>query len=124
MNARAATLKTGDAGSGSARDLFLASQNLGSGRFRTSLSIPAMHCGGCMSKVEKALSAVPQVELARANLSTKRATVEWKGETAPALIEALSGIGFDAHLVEEGTARSNPEYHRLIKALAVAGFAA
>ena len=124
MNARAATLKTGDAGSGNARDLFLASQNLGSGRFRTSLSIPAMHCGGCMSKVEKALSAVPQVELARANLSTKRATVEWKGETAPALIEALSGIGFDAHLVEEGTARSNPEYHRLIKALAVAGFAA
>lgn len=123
MIAPAARFETNDTGSDHARDLVLASHNLGSGRFRTSLSVPGMHCGGCMSKVEKALGSVPQVETARANLSTRRATVEWMGETPPALLEALSAVGFDAHLVEDGH-RADPHYHRLIRALAVAGFAA
>ena len=105
-------------------EMVLASQNLGSGRFRTSLSVPGMHCGGCMSKVEKALSALPEVELARVNLSTRRATVEWTGERAPALIETLAGVGFEANFVEEPVQRTDPEYRRLIRAMAVAGFAA
>ena len=123
MDAPAAPLELGNTQTGSARDLLFASQSLGNGRFRTSLSVPGMHCGGCMSKVEKTLSALPDVEMARANLSTKRATVEWKSATVPPLLEALETIGFDAHLVDDGP-RADPHYHRLIRALAVAGFAA
>eukprot|EP00873_Tetraselmis_striata_P030059 jgi/Tetstr1/450323/TSEL_037359.t1 len=123
MDAPAAPLELGNTQTGSARDLLFASQSLGSGRFRTSLSVPGMHCGGCMSKVEKTLSALPDVEMARANLSTKRATVEWKSATVPPLLEALETIGFDAHLVDNGP-RADPHYYRLIRALAVAGFAA
>lgn len=104
-------------------ELVLASQNMGNGQFRTSLSVPGMHCGGCMSKVEKALSALPEVQLARVNLSTRRATVEWTGKTAPALIETLSSIGFEANFIDEPEQRSDPQFRRLVRALAVAGFA-
>lgn len=109
---------------GSENELVLASQSLGNGRFRTSLSVLGMHCGGCMSKVEKALSTLPQVSLARVNLSTRRASVEWTGDKAPALIETLAGIGFQANFVDDPGKKDDPEYRRLVRAMAVAGFSA
>lgn len=105
-------------------EMVLASQSLGGGKFRTNLSVPGMHCGGCMNKVEKALSSLPEVRLARVNLSTRRATVEWEGNKAPALMETLSRIGFEANFVGDPGQRSDPEYRRLVRAMAVAGFAA
>lgn len=109
---------------GSENELVLASRSIGDGTFRTSLSVPEMHCGGCMSKVEKALAALPEVKHARVNLSTRRATVDWEGDKPPALFETLAGIGFAANLVDEPGQKSQPEYRRLVRAMAVAGFAA
>ena len=40
----------------------------------TTLAVGNMHCGACMRKVEAALSAVPGVTGARANLSARRVT--------------------------------------------------
>ena len=42
---------------------------------RTVLAVPAMHCAGCMSKVERGLCAVPGVDSARVNLSARMVTV-------------------------------------------------
>ena len=40
----------------------------------TTLAVEGMHCGGCMRKVEQALTAVAGVVSARANLSARRVT--------------------------------------------------
>lgn len=90
-----------------------------------SVIVPAMHCGGCLSKVERALNAMPGVLSARANLSTKRVRVAGAGLTAGDVHDCLDGIGFDA--VPSGDeAASNDidkEAKSLLIALAVAGFA-
>jgi Cu2+-exporting ATPase len=102
----------------------LASHPLGGGRFRIDLSIPGMHCGGCVARVEAALSALDGVETARANLSSRRVGVVWHSPEPPPLGPALVALGFEAHL-PSGEARSgDAEQARLVRALAIAGFAA
>jgi Cu2+-exporting ATPase len=102
----------------------LASRPLGGGRYQTELSIPAIHCGGCVARIESALGALEGVERARVNLSSKRAAVTWHSPAPPPLGAALDALGFVAHL-PAGDARSgDDEQARLVRALAVAGFAA
>ena len=93
----------------------------------TTLVIENMHCGGCLKRVETALSSVAGVSNARANLSTHRATVTHSGAATdvPAMVEALQRAGFKAaELVgteNSDLAAADRDY---IKRLAVAGFAA
>ena len=62
------------------------------------LSLPTIHCAGCISGVERALSAVPGVTSARVNLTLKRASVEaLPGVTPDALIARLGTVGYEAH---------------------------
>lgn len=104
-------------------ELRIASRVLEAGLFQTDLSVPTVHCAGCIRKVEAGLLAVPGVQHARVNLSTRRASVRWRGETPPPLIEAMQALGFPAHLYETDDDGKDPEFGRLIRALAVAGFA-
>ena len=106
-------------------EIVLASHALGDGSYRTNLSVPGMRCGACMRAVEKGLLAVDGVESARVNLSTKRVAIRWRSDGAsPPLIEALARLGYEAHLFEETFAEKDVEMTRLLRALAVAGFAA
>ena len=105
-------------------ELRIASRALEHGLYQTDLSVPGVHCAGCIRKVEAGLSAVSGVEHVRVNLSTRRASIRWRGETPPPLIETLSALGFPAHLYQTEDEGGNPELGRLIRALAVAGFAA
>ncbi len=81
-----------------------------------------------MRKVETALTAVPGVISARANLSAKRATVVFgNGQAADAskLIDALGAIGFRAaELAPEAASNAQDGGRGLLRRLAVAGFAA
>jgi len=110
---------------GRAEEVRLASRDIGDGLRQTDLSVPGVHCGGCIQSIEKALNALPGVEAARVNLSSKRATIRWKdAATPPPFIETLRDIGYEAHL-DDGTAdRKDATLQELIRALAVAGFAA
>lgn len=113
------------AGPGSAEELRLASRDLGDGTFQTDLSVPGVHCAACIAAVEKSLLALPGVVYARVNLSMKRASVKWRtSATQPDLIGALKTAGYAAHPFTIETSAGDPEYARLIKALAVAGFCA
>jgi Cu2+-exporting ATPase len=114
-----------DAAHSAAREeIRLASRDLGGGRHLTELSVPGVHCGGCIRTVENGIAKLPGVEQARVNLSTKRLSVTWRGENPPDLLAALDALGFPGHLTEPEAARKDPELARLIRALAVAGFSA
>lgn len=105
-------------------ETLLASRTLPGGLHQTHLSVPAIHCGGCVQRIERTLSALPNVETARVNLSTKRASVTWKGNEPPPLLEILKGIGFEAHLHDAEPEAGDPGLREMIRALAVSGFAA
>src|SRR6478752_7663110 len=64
-------------------EVLLASRIVADGVRQTDLSVPAVHCGGCMRTVETALAGLAGVQSARVNLSTKRATVRWRADSAP-----------------------------------------
>ncbi|MGB3445891.1 MAG: heavy metal translocating P-type ATPase [Xanthobacteraceae bacterium] len=118
-------LTSGDIAANRAEEVRLASRDVGDGIRQTDLSVPAMHCGGCIQAVENALNALPGVEAARVNLSSKRATIRWHDSaTPPPLIETLRGIGYDAHLFDPGSEQKDTALSELLRALAVAGFAA
>jgi Cu2+-exporting ATPase len=101
----------------------LASRTLHDGLHQTELSVPDMHCGGCLQKIEAALGRLDGVANARANLSTRRVAVLWRGDTAPPLIPTLRDIGYQAHPHDMAAGRDDPALSRLVRALAVAGFA-
>ena len=91
------------------------------------LAVPEMHCGGCMRKVEQALTSLPGVDVARANLSSKRVAIVTSGRRADAeaFIEALRSAGFSATvLADDGISKSSQDGDNLLRRLGVAGFAA
>ena len=105
-------------------ELRLASRDVGGGLRQTDLSVPGIHCGACMQKIESALGRLPGVERARVNLSTRRVTIRWRAEAPPPFVETLNGIGYDAHLYDAAADAGDGKLRELTRALAVAGFAA
>ena len=106
------------------KEVLLASRLLGEGLRQTDLSVPTIHCGGCVQRIERVLGRLPGVEQARVNLSTKRATVRWHGEAPPPFIATLSAAGYEAHLHDAGAEEKDGVLRELVRALAVSGFAA
>src|SRR5678815_1305565 len=108
----------------SSGEILLASRNVADGLRQTDVSVPAIHCGGCIQRIEKALGTLPGVERARVNLSTKRVSITWHSDTPPPpLREALAALGYEGHLHDWSQDREDPTHARLVRALAVAGFA-
>jgi Cu2+-exporting ATPase len=103
----------------------LASRNLGDGKHQTFLSVAGVHCGACITAIEKSLAALPGLEEARVNLSTKRVSVRWNDDCRPGQVfEQLARIGYPASLVDLDVDESDPVLKELIRALAISGFAA
>jgi len=91
----------------------------------TNFAVPGMRCAGCISKLESGLALKPGIINARVNFTAKRVSVTHLPEmTMPQLVEAISGVGFEAVAISEASGDSdNHEAKRLLKAMAVAGFA-
>lgn len=61
-----------------------------------SLAIEGMSCASCVSRVERALSAVPGVTQAQVNLATERADVRLDGPPdRAALVRAIHDVGYE-----------------------------
>jgi Cu2+-exporting ATPase len=106
-------------------EVLLASRIVADGLRQTDLSVPTIHCGACIGAIEKALGGLAGVESARVNLSTKRVTVRWRSDAAPPpFVDTLNRVGFEAHLFDGGSSDHDSGLSELIRALAVAGFAA
>jgi Cu2+-exporting ATPase len=106
-------------------EIRLASRALGDGLMQTDIAVPAAHCGACIVAVETALSALPGVVSARLNLTARRAAVKWRDEgPVPPMMEALRKAGYEASLADPFDDAGDAEMGRLLRATAVAGFAA
>ena len=94
---------------------------------RLMLSLPGIHCAGCIATVEKGLNALPGVHEARVNLTLKRAAVDADADiTAEDLVAELDRLGYEAHELDPGTiaaTETDSAGRDLLMRLAVAGFA-
>jgi Cu2+-exporting ATPase len=108
-----------------AEEVLLASRVVADGVRQTDLSVPAVHCGACIRNVERALGGLAGVESARVNLSARRVAIRWRADAAPPpFVETLKQAGFEANLFDAGSDNNDGTLAELIRALAVAGFAA
>ncbi|TKD44813.1 MAG: cadmium-translocating P-type ATPase [Mesorhizobium sp.] len=108
----------------SSQEIRLASRSLGDGLRQTDLSAPTVHCAACIQTIETALGKLDRVESARVNLSTKRVSVRWRGDEVPPFVVALGRLGYQAHLFPSEVGDKDRTLSDLIRAVAVAGFAA
>lgn len=111
------------------RELTAVSFDMGEGVRGLVFNIPDMHCGGCIKKIETALGKLEHVVNARANLSLKQVSVNWKPNAGKAtdLTKTLDQLGFEHSIKNNATDIKDEDSKRgreLLYALAVAGFAA
>ena len=92
---------------------------------QTLLSVPGMRCAGCIAKIENGLAHAPGIIAARVNFTAKRVSVTHHAEVAlPEIQRAIADIGFEAHPLGAVLAADDDGSKTLLKAMAVAGFAA
>jgi P-type Cu2+ transporter len=103
-------------------------QEAGAGLHMLHLMVEGVHCGGCVQRIERALTAEPGVVEARVNFTTRRLAVTWRGAATlgEALVGTLARLGYratpyDPRQLASGDAQAE---RRLLRAMAVAGFAA
>ncbi|RVD44848.1 cadmium-translocating P-type ATPase [Mesorhizobium sp. M4A.F.Ca.ET.020.02.1.1] len=108
----------------SSQEMRLASRSLGGDLRQTDLSVPAVHCAACIQTIETALGKLGRIESSRVNLSTKRVSVRWHGDEVPPIVATLGRLGYDAHLFDPEADGQDKTLSELIRAVAVAGFAA
>jgi P-type Cu2+ transporter len=103
-------------------------KNAGSGLLHLDLAVEGINCAGCMAKIERNLSKIPQVTSARVNLTDRRLALEWKaGAVDPALfVDRLAELGYKAYPFERAGAetREAERAGALLRRLGVAAFAA
>ena len=94
---------------------------------RLLLSLPTIHCAGCIASVERELARHPGVRSARVNLTLKRVSVEAAPEvTAADLIARLERHGYEAHELDPGVlsmTETDRQGRDLLMRVGVAGFA-
>ncbi|RWN60532.1 cation-translocating P-type ATPase [Mesorhizobium sp.] len=108
----------------SSQEIGLASRLLGDDLRQTDLSVPTVHCAACIQAIETALEKLDRVEGVRVNLSTKRVSIRWRGVEVPPFAAALGRLGYAAHLFDPQVGEKDKTLSELIRAVAVAGFAA
>jgi P-type Cu2+ transporter len=100
----------------------------GVGFLHLDLAVEGINCAGCMTKIERNLSGIPDVTSARVNLTNRRLALEWKeGAVDPALfLDRLAELGYRAYPFEPASAETEEaeRARALLRRLGVAAFAA
>lgn len=91
------------------------------------LMVSGARCAGCISKIENGLTEMDGVILARLNLTSGRLALEWTGSASQVreYIARLKALGYPAspYIDEDRDSTRLTEENRLVRAMAVAGFA-
>jgi P-type Cu2+ transporter len=110
------------------RDLSHFVRHLDGGLARMELAVDGIVCGTCMRTIEGGLAAMPDITLARVNLTDRRVAVEWRdGKVDPVrFIDRLSELGYRAYPYDprRSVADETRETYALLRCLGVAAFAA
>jgi Cu2+-exporting ATPase len=107
--------------------LLTLSRKLGDGTRQLEFAVPDAHCAACIRTIENGLDALPQVRSARVNLSKRRVRVVFDPEQGhPAeLAPVIRNSGYHTYVLDPAADEDgDPGMRELVKALAVAGFAA
>ncbi|WP_375787867.1 heavy metal translocating P-type ATPase [Bradyrhizobium sp. Pha-3] len=103
-------------------------KSAGTGLIHLDLAVEGINCAGCMAKIERNLSTIPDVTSARVNLTDSRLALEWKaGALDPALfVSRLAELGYKAYPFERNDAETLEAQRAqgLLRRLGVAAFAA
>ncbi len=98
------------------------------GAAHITLAVEGVGCAGCIRKIETGLTKLPGVIDARLNFTQRRLAVDWRdGEIdAAQIVKAVEQLGYGAHPFAPARteAAEEREGKRLMRCLAVAGFAA
>jgi len=98
------------------------------GSAHVDLAVAGIDCAACIHDIEAGLGRLPGILRARVNYTLRRVAIDWRvGAVEPvAFVEALERLGYKAYPFTAGAAEtaSNAELKRLLRALAIAGFAA
>ncbi len=91
-------------------------------------AVEGINCGGCIGRIEKSLKQLSGIDDARLNFTNRRLTIAW---TDPRFdpsqaVETLARMGYRAHPFRQRDSEEHEaqEAQRLLRYLAVAGFAA
>src|SRR5437763_11346756 len=100
----------------------------GAGLLHLDLAVEGINCAGCMAKIERNLSKIPDVTSARVNLTDHRLALEWKaGSIDPAtFVDRLAELGYKAYPFERAGAETQEaeRARSLLRRLGVAALAA
>ena len=99
------------------------------GENELNLVVPGIHCAACISTIEKGLKELPGLKDARVNFSLKQVRARWTDpEFDPeSIVSKLDELGYAARPFDPSDAGfgvDDRESRELLRALAVAGFAA
>jgi Cu2+-exporting ATPase len=108
-------------------DLSLFAKPAADGTLSMDLAVEGIACGGCIGRIEGAVKLLPGVTEARLNFTNRRLHVAWSdGAAVPAqVLQTLESIGYHGHPFAPLRAEQEEaaEMRRLLRCLAVAGFA-
>lgn len=94
---------------------------------RLLISVPAVHCAGCIATVERDLAKMEGVNSARLNLTLKRLSVDARPEiTAQDIVARLDALGYEAHEMDSATismTETERQGRDLLMRVGVSGFA-
>lgn len=96
------------------------------GKSVLTLSVRGAKCGGCLSKIESAVGAVPGVEQVRMNLSNGKLKVTWRGAIgANSIVDRVTELGYGVSAYsEDGSEKATKREERaLLISMGVAAFA-
>jgi len=98
------------------------------GAAHMTLAVDGVGCAGCIRKIEGGLAKLPGVIDARLNFTQRRLSVDWRDAEidAAGIVRAIEKLGYGAHPFAPARveAAEERESKRLLRCLAVAGFAA
>ena len=88
-------------------------------------AVPSLRCAGCISKLENGLAAIEGIAAARVNFTTRRVRIAHDPALdQPRLAAEIERLGYAAEPISaEMTRQESGESKRLVRAMAVAGFA-
>jgi Cu2+-exporting ATPase len=102
------------------------SRQLGDGTAQLTFAVPDAHCAACIRTIESALAVLPAVRSARLNLSRRRVRIVYDGSAHPSQFSpAIKAAGYHTYVLDPAQeSDGDPALRELVRALAVAGFAA